>query len=111
MSSQPGSTENHNYIYNAGAAGRAIYHDEGTQHFTDTYNVVGKVTYWLSMSQTNIAYNTVENNYVYTDYLICNGSKGTSAHCNANHDVVKNNTFTAGVWPAAAQTIINNAGK
>jgi hypothetical protein len=111
LSSQPGSTENHNYIYNAGSAGRAIYHDEGSQHFTDTYNVVDKVTYWLSMSQTNIAYNTVQNNYVYTDYLICNGSKGTSAHCNANHDVVTNNTFTAGVWPAAAQTIMNNAGK
>ncbi len=111
LSSQPGSVENHNYIYNGGSAGRAIYHDEGSQHFTDTANVVGKVTYWLSMSQTNIAYNTVENNYVYTDYLICNGSKGTSAHCNANHDVVTNNTFTAGNWPAAAQTIMNNAGK
>ncbi len=111
LSSQPGSTENYNYIYNAGSAGRALYHDEGSQHFTDTYNVVGKVTYWLSMSQTNIAYNTVEHNYVYTDYLICNGSKGTSAHCNANHDVVTNNTFTAGTWPAAAQTIMNNAGK
>jgi Right handed beta helix region len=111
LSSQPGSTENNNYIYNAGSAGRAIYHDEGSQHFTDTYNVVGKVTYWLSMSQTNIAYNTVEYNYVYMDYLICNGSKGTSAHCNANHDVVKNNTFTNGVWPSAAQTIMNNAGQ
>jgi hypothetical protein len=111
LSSQPGSSENYNYIYNAGSAGRAIYHDEGSQHFTDTNNVVDKVTYWLSMSQKNIAYNTVENNYVYTDYLICNGSKGTSAHCNANNDVVLNNTFTAGVWPAAAQTIMNNAGQ
>lgn len=111
LSSQPGSTDKYNYIYNAGTGVRALYHDEGSQHFTDTYNVIGNVTYWLSMSQTNIAYNTVQHNYVYTDYLICNGSKGTSPHCNANNDVVTLNTFTNGTWPAAAQTIMNGAGK
>jgi len=111
LSSQPGSTDLDNYIYNTNGKGRGLYHDEGSQHFTDTNNVVGKASYWLSMSQTNIAFNTVENNYAYTDSVICNNSKGTSAHCNANNDVVKNNTFTGGTWPAAAQTIINNAGK
>ncbi len=111
LSSQPGSSENNNYLYNGGSDGRGLYHDEGSQHFTDTDNVVDKFTYWLSMSQTNIAYNTVQFNYVYSDSVICNNGKGTSSRCNANNDVVNNNTFTNGNWPSAAQTIMKNAGQ
>lgn len=110
LSSQPGSSEDHNYIHDIGGGGRALYHDEGSQHFTDTYNVIAKVGRWLSMWQTNIRYNVIEYNYVDIDNPYCNGEPSTEAQCNVNNDVVKYNTFTNGNWPAAAQTIMNGAG-
>jgi Right handed beta helix region len=110
LSSQPNSSEDHNYIHTTSAGGRGLYHDEGSQHFTDTYNVIASVGHWLSMWETNIRYNTIEYNYVDVDNPYCNGGPSNQAACNVNQDVVKYNTFTNGNWPAAAKTIMSQAG-
>ncbi|MGV8882939.1 MAG: discoidin domain-containing protein [Rhodoglobus sp.] len=113
LGSQPGSTEKNNYFAEAPSntfvAG--IYFDNGTQGYTASGNVIDRVQQWVLANDTTDSLgvpaaknNTISGNWSNTSTKIC---------CTSG----RNNAFTGNVetvsgqaWPAAAQTVIDNAG-
>lgn len=96
-----------------------IYHDNGTQYYSDTQNIVQKSCgYWLLMQGgwTDIRNNTFNvnllNNYVEEDKAFCNQSVGSgSSICNFNNNTVQTVTIFDPANPSAdVQSIKNEAG-
>ncbi|MFC1609758.1 FG-GAP repeat domain-containing protein [Myxococcota bacterium] len=120
LSDQPGSSTNSNYFYAVGPDSdplghNCLYHDQGTGHYTDTYNVLeNRVNSpWLSMWATDIHENTIGNNYFAYDVAFCSG--GTTASqsspylCNFSNNITTPN-YTIASAPAVVQDIMNVAG-
>jgi hypothetical protein len=119
LSSQPESTVTGNAIQRSapGPGRTGIYHDQGSEYFTDSSNVIAGFWYWLQMDwntgkSNTVANNTVKNNYADYDQVLCAGSgSGSSAQCGFSGNTVNANTFTnGGAWPAAATSIMSAAG-
>ncbi|RAV07758.1 hypothetical protein DQG23_41645 [Paenibacillus contaminans] len=103
LSAQPNSTISGNHLQNmyGSYGGWGIYPDEGSAYFTITGNVVRETGRWISMWTGSIHDNIVQNNVSDTAEM---------ANACTNCTVSGNTVVTNGVWPAGAQTIMNDAG-
>ncbi|HMG57303.1 MAG TPA: right-handed parallel beta-helix repeat-containing protein, partial [Kofleriaceae bacterium] len=117
LSGQPGSSANSNFIAGNGST-VGLYHDSGTCGYTDQWNVVAGAGEWMSMHDELTTFdNQIMYNYLDVDNVTCSDIRGIgSERCNylstgaPSQNYVHFNTVTAGVWPAAAQDIMNQAG-
>lgn len=101
----PGTIQ-YNYLVQSSELYAGLYLDNGSSNWTVQNNVVGGyVPYWLLVQRLTPSanYNTVQNNYVGSDV---GGIRDSGPATNT----IANNSTGLGTWPAAAQTIIGNAG-
>jgi Right handed beta helix region/F5/8 type C domain len=101
-----GGTIDNNYVYNVSRDYAALYLDNGSSNWQVENNVIGGYApYWLLVQsgspQAN--YNTVESNYTATNV------GGIVSSGNSTNTVTDNSTGLTS-WPAAAQSVIANAG-
>lgn len=105
LGAQANSTINNNYIRYvadmADASPSTIYPDEATKYYSINNNVLRNIYQWLKMWTSSIQNNVAQYNYSDTSTYWDSGT---------NNTVSNNTTVTDGNWPAAAQTIMNNAG-
>jgi len=102
LDKQPNSVINNNYIKDNGYNAKGIYHDTGTQDFTDSLNVLDmkESGYWTNdyaSTTKNITYN---NNYTSIERHV---NMSGSVHNNTVYVLDKN-------WPLEARNIILNSG-
>ena len=100
LGQQPNSAIKGNYISNQTNIYSGIYLDEGTQHYTVQNNVCENVPSWLYMKGAD---NNATQNYATTATVNEQSVTGT-----VHYDPAI--LFTAGSYPADAQTIISAAG-
>ena len=117
LGDQPNSVMSGNYIHHDYNLYGAVYMDEGTCHYNMFNNVMAYITipshpthvpYWLFMNwkwkpQNAPLYNNVHDNFSDISAKWVNTADVTNTFSN-------NITVTNHVWPAAAQSIISNAG-
>jgi hypothetical protein len=127
LSSQPNSSLTGNLIERIGPTATCsystpgylgyvgIYHDNGTQFYTDSGNVIRESCgYWLLLqggwsSSTADTYSTILNgNYVDVDHTWCNGGADSSTSCDFNGNAVTNLSVLGASSPPAG--IISAAG-
>lgn len=87
---------------------QGLYHDQGSQHFTDRENVLQHTDCWLSMNPPDD-----RDISLYQNYYENNSSNICVAHYPAsNHNTLHANVYVApgSEWPAAAKAIMSNAG-
>ncbi|MER5217689.1 DUF1349 domain-containing protein [Streptomyces sp. NPDC002838] len=106
LSASPGSTFERNYCHsNNGWFG--FYHDEGSRNFTDTNNVFRNTGRWAQQNSTSV------NNtgaLTLTDNWTSNSSSIISNTDGRGNVVSGTVVVSNGNWPAAAKTVMNNAG-
>lgn len=116
LSPQPESSTDANYISNVGHPGggqaNALYHDQGTCHYTDRHNVVSGAWAWLSMWHPSVQSNTIQNNYADRDLAVClDHNQKPSFLCGQfGGNTVSGNIFTGGTWPQEALDVMSAAG-
>lgn len=110
LGSQLGSKVVDNYIYGIKQLFCGLYMDNGSAGFTVSNNVVSNadstVPYWTLVNINQGGYWNAHDNVTTGNYHSANL---TPAYQGGNN-VLSGNTPVSGAWPAAAQTVIDNAG-
>ncbi|MEN3615376.1 right-handed parallel beta-helix repeat-containing protein [Plantactinospora sp. ZYX-F-223] len=118
---QPDTVIRGNYVHGVGhdadTANNAIYLDNDSSAIEVPGNVVHDTRAWLNLWDDVATDNVVTGNYTDDDLIACAvGSTvnypGDSPTCNGQHDNIITGTVEVPDqnWPAAAQSIIDNAG-
>ncbi|MGI5189946.1 RICIN domain-containing protein [Promicromonospora sp. CA-289599] len=106
LSASPGTVIRENYMYNLRNT-VGLYLDEGSRYITATNNVIRDSSPWVFANTggtRNTKDNTVDNTWHMGGAVQGDFSAGTNNRITNDHPV------TGSTWPAAAQTIICNAG-
>ena len=106
LSASPGTVIRENYLYNLRNT-VGLYLDEGSRYITATNNVIRNSSPWVFANTggtRNTKDNTVDNTWHMGGAVQGDFSAGTNNRITNDHPV------TGSTWPAAAQTIICNAG-
>ena len=107
LSASPGTVVRENYLYGLGGS-VGLYLDEGSRYFTLTNNVLRDAGSWV-FANTGGTRNTRDNTVDNTWHM--GGVVQGDFSAETNNRVTNDHPVTPGaVWPAAAQTIICNAG-
>jgi hypothetical protein len=102
LNTQPDTVIEGNYISNMNNSYGGIYPDEGSGYIKVINNVIENMgtANWLYIWHPSINHIRVDNNYTNSTNLINNGTKIS----------ISNTNYYTGTRPAAAQSIVNNAG-
>jgi hypothetical protein len=106
LSASPGTVIRENYMYNLRNT-VGLYLDEGSRYITATNNVISNASPWVfanTASTRNTKDNTVDNTWHMGGATQGDFSSAT------NNKITNDHPVTGSTWPAAAQTIICNAG-
>jgi hypothetical protein len=105
LSANPGTVFEENHCLNLGFGSGAFYNDEGSRYWTWTNNVSEKAGPWAFANRSG----GFTGDLILTGNWADNGS--TDIVDGQYNNVVTGNVIVAGgAWPAAAQTVITNAG-
>ncbi|MCX2748747.1 right-handed parallel beta-helix repeat-containing protein [Arthrobacter sp. MI7-26] len=107
LSASPGTVYRNNYIYDLGGT-RGLYLDEGSRFMFLTNNVVQDAGDWIF---ANTGFNNTKDNVLDNTYHNSGNVAGDWSGSATFHNTITNDhTVTGTAWPAAAQTIICEAG-
>lgn len=106
LSASPGTVIRENYMYNLRNT-VGLYLDEGSRYITATNNVIRDSSPWV-FANTGGTRNTKDNTVDHTWHM--GGAVQGDFSTATNNRITNDHPVTGSTWPAAAQTIICNAG-